>query len=124
MAKIQYADKVDRRTIAVAPENKVVAANMNEIKASVNALYDMLENIRQRIQVSITSANFSGNNYDNTNLVGLSITDFMVFSNDGSGVLLNNNALAAGGSFTFSSGQGRLVMSPGNYTLVIFKPLI
>jgi len=40
MAKIAYTNKVTLNTSGVAEINKVTAANMNEVKASVNALYD------------------------------------------------------------------------------------
>jgi len=38
--KITFADKVDKKTVALPAKNKVVAADMNEIKASVNYIYD------------------------------------------------------------------------------------
>jgi hypothetical protein len=38
--KIAYAAKVALRELAIAAINKITAADMNEIKASVNALYD------------------------------------------------------------------------------------
>lgn len=40
MAKITYADKVDRRISNVPENQKATAADMNEIKSSVNTLYD------------------------------------------------------------------------------------
>lgn len=40
MSKVTFADKVSLREVAVAIINKITAANINEIKASVNALYD------------------------------------------------------------------------------------
>lgn len=40
MAKITYLDKIDRRLVPIPNENKVSAADMNEIKNSVNAIYD------------------------------------------------------------------------------------
>ena len=42
MAKILYVDKVDVKTASVPEKNKVVAANMNEIKTVVNGLDDDL----------------------------------------------------------------------------------
>ena len=40
MAKITYADKIDRRLVELPNENKVTAGDLNEIKQSVNAIYD------------------------------------------------------------------------------------
>lgn len=40
MAKITYTDKIDRRLIQLPNENKVSAGDLNEIKQSVNAIYD------------------------------------------------------------------------------------
>lgn len=40
MAKITYTTKVDNQTSELAAINKVTADDMNEIKTSVNALYD------------------------------------------------------------------------------------
>lgn len=42
MAKIAYSSKSDNVTTALPEINKVTAANMNEIKTSVNAIYDTL----------------------------------------------------------------------------------
>lgn len=40
MSKITYTDKIDN-TVSQLPEiNKITAANMNEIKESINAIYD------------------------------------------------------------------------------------
>lgn len=40
MAKITYADKTDRRLVQLPNENKVSASDLNEIKESVNTIYD------------------------------------------------------------------------------------
>lgn len=40
MAKIDYTNKVDNQVSELPFINKVTAADMNEIKASVNTLYD------------------------------------------------------------------------------------
>lgn len=42
MAKINFTNKTDNSTSALAEIYKVTAANVNEIKTSVNALYDTL----------------------------------------------------------------------------------
>ncbi len=42
MAKIDFTNKTDNSTSALAEIYKVTAANVNEIKSSVNALYDTL----------------------------------------------------------------------------------
>ena len=40
MAKITFTDKIDNQTSALPAINKVTAADLNEIKTSVNAAYD------------------------------------------------------------------------------------
>ncbi len=40
MAKITYTTKIDNQTSALPAVNKVAAADMNEIKTSINSLYD------------------------------------------------------------------------------------
>jgi len=40
MARITYTTKIDNQTSALPAVNKVAAADMNEIKTSVNSLYD------------------------------------------------------------------------------------
>jgi hypothetical protein len=40
MAKITYTNKTDNQTSALPAINKVTAADLNEIKTSVNAAYD------------------------------------------------------------------------------------
>jgi len=40
MAKITYTSKIDNQTSVLPAVNKVAAADMNEIKTSVNSLYD------------------------------------------------------------------------------------
>ena len=42
MAKITFTNKTDNTTSGLADIYKVTAANVNEIKTSVNALYDTL----------------------------------------------------------------------------------
>lgn len=41
MGKITYEDKVTFKVSNLQPKNKVTASDMNEIKESVNALYDL-----------------------------------------------------------------------------------
>lgn len=63
MAKITYQDKEDARPGSLPVKHKVTAADMNMIKASVNALY---ENEVKRCVMEINAANFTqlknGNN--------------------------------------------------------------
>lgn len=120
MAKVIYTDKADRRTDTSIPMiNKVVAADMNEIKASINALYDLIGTARNVVQTVITSADFAGPHYINTLLIGLTaMRDFNVFTNGGSGVVLNVND-----GYTFTSGTGTINMEPGDYLIQILVPL-
>lgn len=113
MAKIAFDNKVDRRVLDVPDINKVTAEDMNEVKASVNALYDLLDSAYIPKNISITSASFSGSNYTNTLLIDkTAMVDFNVFTNDGSGVLLKVDD-----GYTFTTGVGRLTMEPGNYII-------
>jgi hypothetical protein len=45
MAKITYSEKFNNKQISLAENKKVTAGNLNEIKASVNSLYDIVENL-------------------------------------------------------------------------------
>lgn len=61
MAKITYADKTDRRLVQLPNENKVSAGDLNEIKESVNAIYDgnldVIENSLSVLPVYQSAAN-------------------------------------------------------------------
>lgn len=119
MAKITYTAKEDRRTVDVPEVNKVTAANMNEIKTSVNALYDLVAQVLIPTSFAITSADFAGDTYTNAMLVGKTpVTGFNVFTNDGSGVLLKYND-----GYTFNSGTGTITTPAGNYRIEIYVPL-
>lgn len=118
MAKITYDDKEDNQVSPLTEKYKVTANNMNEIKTSVNALYDMLASHSTPIVIDITSANFSGNNYTNSNLVDLTSNQFLLITNGGSGVVLKE-----GDGFTFASAIGRITTDPEDYKLIIFKPI-
>jgi len=122
MAKIIFANKEDNQVSPLDEKYKVTADNMNEIKASVNALYDMLASpstpIISPIVIDITSANFSGSNYTNSNLVDLTSNQFLLITNGGSGVVLKE-----GDGFTFASAIGRITTDPEDYKLIIFKPI-
>lgn len=123
MAKINYQNKTDRVTSPLARQFKVVAADMNEIKASVNALYDELANVRARISYTITLADFSGNFYDDTRTVGLTPgRDVVVETNDGSNTILSPGNDASAG-YQFNTTTGRFTMPAGNYRITLYKPL-
>lgn len=65
---------------------------------------------------SVTSTSFSGGTYQNDALIGLvADTDFWLFSDNGSGVLLKVND-----AYTFNSGTGTITTSPDSYRLLIF----
>lgn len=116
MARITYTDKADRRTLPYSAENKVVAADMNEIKAAVNALYDLMDTIKIPTSFAITSGDFSGSTYQDARLVDLTpVTDFNVWSNEGSGVLLKNTD-----GYAFATATGTLTMEPGDYRIEIY----
>lgn len=120
MDKITYTNKEDRRTTDVPAINKVVAADMNQIKTVVNAIVDKLDLAKIPQSVAITSADFAGDTYTNTLLIGKTpVTDFNVWTNDGSGVLLKYTD-----GYTFVSGTGTITMASGNYRLEIYKNLV
>lgn len=123
MPKVTFTNKVDLRTTAVLPINKVVAADMNEVKAGINALYDMFASLKWAKPIKLTSASFSGGQYTNaTDLATLTAdTDFWLFSDEGAGTLLKAGALAAGAGYEFNSTLGRITCPPGNYRLLVFK---
>lgn len=121
MARIAWTDKEDRRVDSVPEKYKVTASTMAEIKASVNALYDYVEAIKSPTVVAITTADFSGSNYDNAALVDLVAgIDFQVYTNGGSGVLLKPGG---GEGYVYDSALGRLTMEPESYLIMIFKPV-
>lgn len=119
MGKITYT-KTDRIISSVPLENKVTAADMMEIKTSVNALYDLMENLRQLITVLIVANDFSGSNYQNGNLVGLTPdVDFQIFQDFGSGILLKVNE-----SYLFNATTGTITAEKGSYRLNIYKRIV
>jgi hypothetical protein len=67
--------------------------------------------------VSITAVDFNVSDYTNALLIGQTpVTNFSVFSNDGSGALLKENK-----AYTFNSVTGTLTMAAGNYTIFIYS---
>lgn len=120
MAKITYANKVDRRTNNIPEIYKITPGNMNEIKASVNSIYDALANAVIPISFTITASDFDGNSYFNSLLVNkTAMTDFYIQANNGSGTLLSVN-----NGFTFNSNTGTLRMEQGNYFITIYKKIL
>lgn len=116
MARILFTDKEDRRTQPYPAINIVTAANMNEIKASVNAIYDILDTLKIPVSFAIVPGDFAGSTYQDARLVGLTpVTDFNVWSNEGSGVLLKYTD-----GYTFVSGTGTITMEPGDYRIEIY----
>ena len=120
MDKITYTNKEDRRTSPIAAKYRVVAGDMNEIKTVVNAMVDKLETVKIPQSIAITSADFEGDTYQNSMLVDKTpVTDFNVWTNDGSGVLLKYND-----GYTFTAGTGTIGLTSGNYRLEIYKNLV
>jgi hypothetical protein len=120
MSRITFTNKEDRRALTIPAINRVDAANMNEIKASVNALYDALENAVKPVTLVIEPADFAGSTYTNVNLIGKTpMVQFNVFTNEGSGVLLNVDD-----SYTFNSGTGTITMDAGNYIIIVYVSVI
>lgn len=68
------------------------------------------------INLILTGASFTGSNYQNDNLIGLvPDTEFFLYSNDGSGVLLKIDD-----GYTFNDTTGTITTTAGNYRLQIF----
>ena len=63
MTKINYATKISVQDNPVPEPNKVTDANMNEIKASVNALYDSIGWVKytDRINTSLNKQSLTAN---------------------------------------------------------------
>ena len=119
MAKITFTNKEDNRVLDLPEINKVTASNMNEIKTSVNALYDLLDLVYYPKSVVISASDFDGNAYINTELIGMSGgVDFNVFTNAGSGVMLKLDD-----GYTFNSGTGTITTDPDDYVIQYYKKL-
>lgn len=120
MNKITFTDKEDRRTTNVPAINKITAADMNEIKSVVNAIVDKLTVVKIPKSLVITSSDFEGNAYTNTELIGKSPQiDFNLTTNSGSGTLLKYND-----GYTFNAQTGTITTEAENYRLDYYKNLI
>ena len=107
----------DNRTSSLAAINKVTAADMNEIKTSVNSVYS---NAKRVLHLAITSADFSGSVYTNVSLIGQSYyTQFNIWSYD------TGNILKYTTDFTFDIATGAVTMvaGAGNYLIQSVLPL-
>lgn len=116
---ITWDDKEDADISPELRKYKVVADDMNDLKNTVNALAAYIDTIKSTTRIVITSANFSGENYDNSMLVGLTAdVDFSVQTNSGSGVILKVDD-----GYSFDDTLGRLSMSAEDYVITIYKPV-
>lgn len=123
LSSITFADKENRDITGVPANQKVTAADMNEIKTKFNALITALAGAVKIIRVKIGTSDFTGGYYDNSNAVGLTPeTDLLVFTNEGSGVLLSEGTASDDG-YSFNGTLGRFTMDPGNYLIIILKPI-
>jgi len=122
-----FENKVDRKIQAGARINLVVADDINQLKEAIIALYDMFETITVRTCKVIKPADFTGPYYQNTLLVGLTPdVDFRLFTNDGSGTLLNWDEEEYGdGAYIFDSATGKIyeLDTSGTYSLEIYTPV-
>jgi hypothetical protein len=124
-ATITFTDKVDYQINPLADIYKVMAADMNAMKAAINNHAALLDAARKPLVVWILPSDFTGSFYANANLVGLTTSDFLLYTNGGTGALLSGVATSNPGSpdFAFSSSLGRITVAADNYMLLIFKPL-
>jgi hypothetical protein len=121
-----FLNKVDRQTQPGNRINLVIADDINQLKNGIIALYNMFGNVKMRVCVTIERTDFSGNNYYNTKLVGLTPdVDFRIFTNEGSGTLLrwDDDGYDPEGGYSFNPGNGQLVMTPQAYSLEIYLPV-
>lgn len=117
--KITFENKEDRRVSSLPRKNKVIAADINEIKSVVNAIADKVDEIKMPQSVAITAADFAGNAYVNTALIGKTpVVDFNLWTNDGSGVLLKYED-----GYAFNAGTGTITTEAGNYRLEMYIKL-
>lgn len=121
---ISYTDKQDRNISAIPDQYKVIAADMNEIKDKFNDLLTYLAaNVKQTIVVKVIAADFSGNNYTNANLVGLTPdVDFQLITNNGSGTLMTFTGDPEDG-YNFNATTATITVLQDNYLLIIHKPI-
>ena len=93
---------------------------MNQIKNAINAIETKITSkCKEKIAKVLTNASFSGKNYTDSDLVGLTAdTDFFLYADDGGGTLLKVND-----GYTFNQTLGRITTDAGNYRLVIFKAI-
>jgi hypothetical protein len=124
-ATVTFTDKVDYQINPLADIYKVMAADMNAMKAAINNHAALLDAARKPLVVWIQTSDFTGSFYANADLVGLTTADFLLYTNGGSGALLSGVATSTPGSpdFAFSSSLGRITVTADNYMLLIFKPL-
>lgn len=66
--KITYDDKSDLSTSSVAAVNKIVAADMNQIKSVANSMADLLLTIYDNLGIETTTWS-SGNTYKKGDIV-------------------------------------------------------
>jgi len=122
-----FDNKVDRVEQPYARINKVIADDMNQLKAAIIALYDMFETVQVRTCIALTPAMFTGPYYQNSKLINLTPdVDFRLFTNDGSGTLLSWDEEGYGdGGYIFTPETGRIsgVDVSGNYSLEIYTPV-
>lgn len=114
MAKINFDNKVDSTISPLPLINKVVAADMNEIKTVVNGLDDLITDLDNNKQDTLVS----GTNIKTIN--GQSVLgsgDLVVSGTDTN--ILNTNGLVLGGNYTHDFDGNTLTFTTGFGSLVI-----
>lgn len=90
-----------------------VSTSAADLEAQVQA---MLNSAASIIVFVITSADFTGSTYQDNRLIGkTSVTDFSIFTNEGTGALQKLND-----GYTFDTVTGTLTMPAGNYQIEIY----
>jgi len=121
---ISFDDKQDRQTNSLDRKYKATAADFNDLKGRFNDLLAYLQNnVTQTIRVKIEAADFNGTYYENADLAGLTPdVDFQLFTDNGSGTLMNYTGDADDG-YNFDSATARIYTYAGSYLLIIHKPI-
>jgi len=130
MARITYTNKTTAATSPLPATQKLTSGDANEIKASVNAAYDQIEEVAA--EVAAIAADMPTIAYQGTVVPGL-VFGVRTATTDGSGEVVFNLLDVSPNiqQITLISGRARVVAgltpyvtddSPGSYT-VVFKDL-
>lgn len=91
----------------------VGTASASDLTTQIQA---MIDNVGNMVVFEIGHLDFTGSNYTDARLIGLTpVTNFSVYTNEGSGTLQRKVA-----DYTFDPVTGTLTMPSGNYLIQIY----